>query len=751
VPGPHGGAAGQVEVRVLGHPCVLTDGAIVPLTGRSLVLAVRLALTGPHALPTERLLRDVWPDSSEMAGTVRVGISRLRRTLGTETVRHRAGGYVFSSAVTLDARRFADLVRIARDRGTPLEQRLNVYDEALGLWTGPALDGLDRLEWAECEAGRLDDLREQAIDERFELGLLDNDPSTMLADLRSAHDHAPMREHRAELLATALYRVGRQTEALTVLDRTRRKLRDELGLDASPSLRELEQRILCHDEALRLAPISARASAGAEVESHLRAANALTRHGAYDEALAIVDQAAQIADRTSNRRSIALCMLARATAEGLAGRGGHRLIDEARTIARELRDGQLLARCALTRFGSGVPDDKQAALVELTEPLDLLPSSAPEQVELLCAAASIVAFIDGSETADRLLDAAEHMYRRHPDVRTEATWLATRSIIGSVRRLPAPVVDEWATRAYELACTTEDSRLTVVTIQALLRSRYTRGDLRGVDEVVDELERSSRDALVSFGLVRVLLCRSTTALMRGELDRVPDLVAAARAEGRRLRTFAAEGATRAQEVILYRELGLDARVRAVARELVERRPPGVWNAVLAVTGDSDEAERLASTAPQIAADDTRPTFAAYGAEVAARRGDARLGEWCSSLLDQLGDTMVTVGLGSVVLNAAPFYAGLGRLATGDVSGAVERLERALDLTESGGARLWRDHAAVELADALRRTPDPVAHARASALVASVTDSPVIELSVLLRRRTADVRAALGATDFAEID
>jgi DNA-binding SARP family transcriptional activator len=740
-----GDGGGHVEVCVLGCPRVLVDGVAVSLTGRALLLTLRLALALPRALPTERLLHDVWPEASPMAGTVRVAISRLRAALGAETVQHRDGGYALSSAVGLDARRFADLVRSARDRGTPLEQRLNTYDEALRMWAGPAFDGFDRLEWIGHEAVHLDDLREHAIDERFELGLLSGDSTALLTDLRSAHDRSPMRERRSELLATALYRVGRQAEALAVLGRTRRVLRDELGLDPAPSLRELERRILSHDETLRLDPAAARASSTAEIESHLRAATTLARTGAYDDALAIVDQAAQIATRTNDRRSIALCLLARASAEGLAGRSAdHQLIDGARAIARELRDGQLLARCALTRFGSGVPDDKQAALVELTEPLELLPRSAPEQVELLCAAAAIVTFTDGSHAADRLLEAAEHLYRGRPDVRTEATWLATRAIIGSVRGLPTHAVDEWATRSYELALTTDDPRLKVVTIQALLRSRYSRGDLNGVAEVLDELEQSSRQALISFGLVRVLLCRSTAALLQGELDRVHDLIAAARAEGRRLRTFAAEGATKSQELILLRELGFDAEIRSIVRELADQRPPGVWNAVLAVTGDVHEVKHLASIAPQVAANDTRPSFAAYAAEVAARHGDAPLGKWCSSLLDPLGDTMIMVGLGSVVLNAAPFYAGLGRLATGDVSGAVSRLERALSLTESGGAHLWRGHAAVELAEALRRSGDPNDRARAEALVASVVKGPVVTQSVSLRRRVDEVRAALAS-------
>ena len=83
-------------------------------------------------------------------------------------------------------------------------------------------------------------------------------------------------------------------------------------------------------------------------------------------------------------------------------------------------DGPLLAQAALVRVGSGVPEDKSAALIELTEPLELLAADAPERVDLLCAAAVIVTFIDGSPAAERLLDAAQQAYESTGSLRSEA-------------------------------------------------------------------------------------------------------------------------------------------------------------------------------------------------------------------------------------------------------------------------------------------------------------------------------------------
>jgi DNA-binding SARP family transcriptional activator len=382
-----------VEVKVLGRPHVLVDGTPAPLTGRQLVLAVRLALAAGRPLPNDRLLSDVWPDRTFTDGTVRVALSRLRNVLPAGVIARTDGGYAVTD-VRLDMQRFEDLLRVGRDRSHTLEHRIDVYDEALGLWTGTAFESLERRGWVELEAFRLDDLHEQAIDERYELKLTTGHPAEMIAGMLADHERVPTRAQRAELLATALYRSGRQRDALEVLHRIQRYLRDDLGLEPEPSLRALEQRILEHDELLNVPPVSLRASVAAEIESHIRSALTLTRAGAYEAALQVTDEATSVARRLGDRRSLALSLLGRARAVAFAGtEDPHPLIDEARDIARQLRDGQLLARAALARFGSGVPADMMGALVELTEPLELLPSSAPEQVDLLCAAAAVVSFL----------------------------------------------------------------------------------------------------------------------------------------------------------------------------------------------------------------------------------------------------------------------------------------------------------------------------------------------------------------------
>ena len=261
----------------------------------------------------------------------------------------------------------------------------------------------------------------------------------------------------------------------------------------------------------------------------------------------------------------------------------HRLIDEAREIARELEDGRLLARCALVRFGSGTPTDKAQALIDLMEPLDLLPSTAPEHIDLLCAAAVLVIFIDACGAADRLLAAAERLHAAAPTSRSEIVLLTARSIVGSVRRADPRLVDELAASALELARQTGQADLVVVSIQARLRALYTAGDLEAVDGLLAELDSASREAALPFGIVRVTLCGATNAMARGELAGVQQLIDTSRGEGRRLRTFAAEGAALAQEVVLLLELERLEEVggpraaarRQVACELLARAPRAV--------------------------------------------------------------------------------------------------------------------------------------------------------------------------------
>ena len=108
--------------------------------------------------------------------------------------------------------------------------------------------------------------------------------------------------------------------------------------------------------------------------------------------------------------------------------------------------GSLLAP-AIVRFGSGVPQDRTQAMIELGEPLDFLPNSAPERIELLCAAAVIVTFVDLDTAVDRVLGAARRTYEAVGDARSEAVWLAAQSIVRSVHGDDGDAADELAERA----------------------------------------------------------------------------------------------------------------------------------------------------------------------------------------------------------------------------------------------------------------------------------------------------------------
>jgi len=732
------GRVADIEVRVLGRPQVTVDGCAARLVGRSLLLATRLALAHPLPLPRHRMLADVWSDSTGSDGAVRVALTRLRAALGPDAVYRQDGGYVFSPSTWVDADRFQRLLRATSDRAEP-RRRLDAVEEALSLWRGPPFDGLERLPWVDAETIRLAELREQAIDERFSLLLQLEEPSRLIADLRCELGRDPTRERRAELLAVALYRAGRQADALAAIERTRGALRDGLGLDPGPALREVELRILRQDGDLLAAPADHSDHCSTAIDSRLRTAAALTKVAAYEDAHAIVQVAIDTARRDRDRHALARALLGAAQTSLLSGMADpHPLIDEARVIARELGDGQLLARCALVRFGSGTPTDKTQALVDLMEPLDLLPATAPEQIDLLCAAAVIVLFIDASHAADRLLAAAERLHAAAPTDRSEIAWLTARSIVGSVRGTDPALVDEWANAALELARASGHSELVVVAIQARLRALYTAGNLDAVDGLLDELDEASRDAALPFGIVRVTLCQATNALARGELAAVTPFIETSRSEGRRLRTFAAEGAALSQDVLLMLELDRRADVTALVQPLAAHSSANCWHAVLALCGDRERAPSLLDVARQIrVGDDSFGAFTALAAEVAARAGDAELGAWCLPHLEARGDRTVVVGLGTLVMGFARHFAGFARLATGDADGACRDFETAARMATENGARLWHAHATVELVDALHRSGKRADRDRAAMLI-----DRIVALSPRLGRRRREVASAL---------
>ena len=397
------------------------------------------------------------------------------------------------------------------------------------------------------------------------------------------------------------------------------------------------------------------------------------------------------------------------------------------------------------RVGSGVPEDKTAALVELTEPLELLAADAPERVDLLCAAAVIVTFIDASPAAERLLEAARQANESSTSLRSEAAWLAARSIVTAVNGADFETVYEMAARSHEVARRAADPTVTVAAIHALLRAEYMAGNLDAVDALLPELEHAAATALLPFGAIRVLLCRTTNAMARGELGRVQPLIDATMKEGGRYRTFNTESAAAVQQLLLLFEHDELDLLADLVRLRAKERGPGVWHAVLALCDADVDDEPLAEIAPAVPADDAFWSFVALAAEAGARRRDAEIGRWCATRLDSLGDHTITVGLGTVVMGFAAHFAALAHVAIGDLDGARTRLEHSIVLATRNGAALWEAHSTVELADVLARSDDPDVAAQAHRLLDQLACSPVALRSTRLTRRIAEVGENAGAT------
>ena len=164
----------------------------------------------------------------------------------------------------VDVHRFEENLergRQANAAGKPNEA-LAALDGALDLWRGPALADIGDEPFVRVEASRLEELRLTALEERFDAQLALGDHHRLVAELDALIQRHPLRERLRAQLMLALYRSGRQAEALRVYADGRRALVDELGLEPGPELQQLEQAILRHDPSLAL-PRPPRPVAGA--------------------------------------------------------------------------------------------------------------------------------------------------------------------------------------------------------------------------------------------------------------------------------------------------------------------------------------------------------------------------------------------------------------------------------------------------------------------------------------------------------
>jgi DNA-binding SARP family transcriptional activator/ABC-type transport system substrate-binding protein len=290
-----------VEFRLLGPVEVLRDGDPVALGGaKPRALLGLLLLHANQVVSRDRLIDELWGDRPPgTAGhSLDVQISRLRKAFEPEEVLlTRSGGYVLEiDPESVDVNRFERLLEEGRRANAEgrAKDATDALRSALGLWRGAALADLSYESFASTEIERLEELRLVATEERIDAELALGHHDTLIPELESLTARYPLRERLRGQLMLALYRAGRQAEALRVYSDTRKRLVDELGIEPGQALRDLEQAILRQDPALDLPkPRLARrrrvlaGAAAVAVAGVAAAAVVLATHGGTESAQAV--------------------------------------------------------------------------------------------------------------------------------------------------------------------------------------------------------------------------------------------------------------------------------------------------------------------------------------------------------------------------------------------------------------------------------------------------------------------------------
>ncbi|MFI7034727.1 BTAD domain-containing putative transcriptional regulator [Microbispora rosea] len=308
-------------------------GCAIALKGpRHRAVLARLIVARGRVVPVTRLIDDLWDEPpAGAAGAVRTFVAALRRALEPDRpprtparllVTEGPGYALRTGADAVDAWRFEHAVAATAD--LPPEDGLARLEEALGWWRGPAYAEFADQDWARAERSRLAELRLHAVERHAQTRLTLGRAAEAVPDLDAHASGHPWREEAWRLLALALYRSGRQGDALAVLRRARALLVDELGVDPGPGLRRLETDILRQADHLD-------SSAGGAAERVWAQATA-----AYDRAVASGAKA-----RLESTAGL-LRDLATTGGGGLQAAREHRVA--AVEAAEELGDAELTAR-----------------------------------------------------------------------------------------------------------------------------------------------------------------------------------------------------------------------------------------------------------------------------------------------------------------------------------------------------------------------------------------------------------------------
>jgi DNA-binding SARP family transcriptional activator len=257
-------SSGGIQWRALGPVEAVVDGRLVDLGPPKQRALFGLLLSRVDQLvAVDALIEELWAGDPPAAATksLRVYVSNLRQVLEpgrsarspTAVLHTRPPGYLLDSrGVDFDVHRFIEYATAGREAlgGADPGRAVNEFDNALTLWRGPPYADMGDASWAVPEVARLTELRLSVVEGRCAAQLQVGDHRGAIAELDVHVQAHPLREHGCELLALALYRAGRQAEALAALRGNRKRLTEELGLDPSAALQRLEGDILAQAPAL---------------------------------------------------------------------------------------------------------------------------------------------------------------------------------------------------------------------------------------------------------------------------------------------------------------------------------------------------------------------------------------------------------------------------------------------------------------------------------------------------------------------
>jgi DNA-binding SARP family transcriptional activator len=240
-----------LEIRLLGPFQVSVGGRPAAVNGskRRAMLAV-LALSAGRVVPVDTLMDALWRADEPAAprNAVQHHVTRLRAELGPDSIVAYPEGYALGPA-RVDALVFEELLAAARRalRAGDPEAAAESITQALGLLRGQPLQGLPDTAWVCAEGARLEDARVDALEVHFEAALAEGRHGEIVSAIGAAVDETPFRERLHGQLMLALYRCGRQADALEAFRAARHVFSEQLGLDPGPELRRLERAILAHD------------------------------------------------------------------------------------------------------------------------------------------------------------------------------------------------------------------------------------------------------------------------------------------------------------------------------------------------------------------------------------------------------------------------------------------------------------------------------------------------------------------------